>query len=221
MKRFVIQATRFMADAILMQSNVSSRRRSGKSQWICATNTLLAICTLAGCDGGLHRKGDWRIELTASYDEAIRGETHWADGLGRSEAAAGAISGHYFLADRTALILGLTPYRIYNQSDGDVYAGEIQLGTRYYAAQWGEQFPSAIYAEALGGVTLGRHSIPEDGSAFNFTQDLGIGIETKLTERVSWVAGYRFKHLSNGNLFNDDNPSQNDHQVYTGFSIGL
>jgi hypothetical protein len=43
----------------------------------------------------------------------------------------------------------------------------------------------------------------------------------KLTDRISWTSGYRLKHLSNGNLFNDDNPSQNDHHVYTGIAITL
>lgn len=179
------------------------------------------VLTAGACSGGLHRDGQWRATVITSYEEPIRGETMWADGLGRAEAAAITVSGDYFLADRTALMIALTPYRIYNQSDGDIYAGEFQLGARYYITEWNKPLPMALYAELLGGIMLGRHSVPEDGSAFNFTQDTGIGVEAKLTDNISWVTGYRFKHLSNGSFFNDDNPSQNDHLVYTGISIGL
>jgi len=182
---------------------------------------IAAVCVLWGCSGGLHHQGDLRVGVLAAYEEPIRGETPWSDGLGRAQTAAMTVSGDYFLADRTALIVALTPYRIYNQSDGDVYAGEFQLGARYYITQWHKPVDMALYAEILGGIMLARHSVPEAGSSFNFTQDTGIGVEVKLTDDISWVTGYRFKHLSNGDLFNDDNPSQNDHQVYTGFSIGL
>jgi len=207
------------------QPNESKSHYEGDSRWrgevLARTFGLMFALTAVGCGGGLHRQGEWRAEVTLSYEEPIRGETIWADGLGRSQAAGVTVHGNYFLADRTALIIAATPYRIYNQSDGDVYAGEFQLGARYYIAEWNNPLPMALYAEVLGGVTLGRHSIPEDGSAFNFTQDTGIGFEAKLTDDVSWITGYRFKHLSNGNFFNDDNPSQNDHQIYTGISIRL
>lgn len=195
--------------------------RIGVVRFIAAAAASATLCSAAGCKGGLHRRGEWRAELIASYEEPIRGETLWADADGRAEVAGLTVSADHFLADRTALIIAATPYRIYNQPDGDVYAGEFQLGARYYITEWNKPLPMALYAEVLGGVTLGRHSIPEDGSAFNFTQDTGVGIEAKLTDNISWVTGYRFKHLSNGNFFNDDNPSQNDHQVYTGISIGL
>lgn len=203
------------------QAEWTNRRASRRICFCVIGASVMLWVWAAGCEGGLHRRGDWRAEVTTSYEESIRGETPWADGEGRSEAAAVTLGGDYFFADRTALLIGLTPYRIYNQSDGDIYAGEFQLGARYYITEWNKPVPTALYAEVLGGITLGRHSIPEDGSAFNFTQDTGIGVEAKLTDNISWITGYRFKHLSNGNFFNDDNPSQNDHQIYTGISIGL
>jgi hypothetical protein len=36
---------------------------------------------------------------------------------------------------------------------------------------------------------------------------------------VSWISGYRMKHLSNADLFGDDNPAQNDHHIYTGLAF--
>lgn len=185
-----------------------------------------ALCGLgllvAGCEGGLHRKGETRFTAMGSYGEPIKGDVIWPDGKGRGQNAGLTLGLDHHLADRTAIVATLTPYRIYNQSDGDIYAGEFQLGLRCWLVEF-DVFgqPVGIFTEALGGVTYGARSIPEEGSNFNFTQDTGLGVELPLTDDISWISGYRLKHLSNGRLFNDDNPSQNDHFVYTGLSIRL
>jgi hypothetical protein len=81
--------------------------------------------------------------------------------------------------------------------------------------------PVGLYAEALGGITASAKSIPEEGSNFNFTQDTGLGFEAHLDDRWRWFGGYRMKHLSNGDLFNDENPSQNNHYVFTGLAYSF
>ena len=184
---------------------------------------VLTFCIpLIGCQESLHRRGEQRLGLVGSYGEPIKSAAIWSAGDGTGQNAAATIEYNKFTTDRTALLVTATPYRIYNQDDGDVYAGEFQLGLRYHFAKFElGTVPVGLYGEILGGLTYGARSVPDEGSNFNFTQDTGVGFEIQLTEEVSWINGYRLKHLSNGNLFNDDNPSQNDHFVYSGLSLRL
>lgn len=188
----------------------------------CVALVFLGSFALPGCTGGIHRQGEHQILLTGTYGRPIKGETIWHDGEGRAENASVTLGYNYFLKDRGALMVALSPYKLYNQIDGDRYAGEFQMGFRYYFWEFDlADRPVGLYAELLGGLFYAAHSIPEDGSNFNFTQDTGVGFEWQLADNVSWVTGYRFKHLSNGNFSNDSNPAQNDHQVYTGIAITL
>ena len=160
--------------------------------------------------------------MTGMYDYPIKGEAIWPDGEGRAQNAGATIAYNYFTADRFALTAAGTPVRIYAQDDGDIYAGEFQLGVRYYFADFeiGEK-PIGLYAEALGGLMQSAKSVPETGSHTNFSQDTGVGFEVLLSDQISWIGGYRLRHISNGDMFGEDNPSQNDHMVYTGLAFRL
>jgi opacity protein-like surface antigen len=182
-----------------------------------------AIVLLAGCAGGIHHQGEHQFSLTGSFGHPIKGEIGWPDGAGRADNAGVTLGYAHFLRDRLALLAQLTPYRNYNQSDGDVWTAEYQMGLRYYFCDFDvAERPVALFAEALGGIMVGPRSVPEDGAHANFTQDTGVGVEVHLADHVAWITGYRFRHLSHGHVFGDDpNPSQNDHQVYTGIAISF
>lgn len=179
-----------------------------------------AALPFCGCTGGLHHKGQQQFTVLGSYDHSIKGEVIWPDGDGRGDNAGVALGYNYFTADRFSVGAALTPYRNYNQSDGDAYAGEFQIALRYYFAEFDvAETPVGLYAELTGGLMQSGPSVPEDGTHTNFTQDSGLGFEVKLSDNVSWISGYRLRHESNGYVFGQDNPSQNDHQVYTGIAI--
>lgn len=182
---------------------------------------LVTLGTALGCSGGMHRAGQQQVTLAGSYGHPIKGEIIWPDGEGRAENYAPTVAYNYFATDRLALTAALTPYRYYSQERGDTGSTELQLGLRYYIAEFDiAQAPAALFVEALGGLAYSNRSVPEDGSNGNFTQDTGVGLEVKLSDAVSWISGYRLRHLSNGRVFrSDENPSQNDNQVYTGLAI--
>ena len=183
----------------------------------------VALLPLLGCSGGIHYRGEHQLSLLGSYGEPISGQAlYWPDAEGRARNGGVTVGYGYFAQDRLQLLATATPYRNYNQSDGDVATGEIQIGFRYFFAEFDlAEKPFGLYAEVLGGLLYGAQSVPEEGSNFNFTQDAGLGFELRLNKHISWVTGYRLRHLSNGNFFNDDNPAQNDHQVYSGIAIHL
>lgn len=183
---------------------------------------MLSALLAAGCEGGLHRKGERRLGVAGSYGEPIKGDVIWPEGDGRASNAGVTVSYDHYVADRTSIRVAATPYRVYHQSDGDVYAGEFELGARYHFWEFHlADVPFGLYGEVLGGLAGGGRSIPEDGSHLNFTQGTGLGMEVQLTDDISWTSGYRLRHLSNGRIFGDENPSQNDHFVYTGLSFRL
>lgn len=192
--------------------------RSVDRRWM-----LLLVLALAGCAGGLHRRGQHELGVTGMYDHWIKGDNVWPDGKGTADNAGISLDYGYYATDRLALVGKLTPYRIYNQSDGDAYSGEFQLGVRYHFLEFeAGEVPIGLYAEVLGGLMNASHSVPEEGSHSNFTQDTGAGVEVQLADNVFWRTGYRLRHLSNGRIFrSDSNPSQNNHEVYTGLAISL
>lgn len=179
------------------------------------------LVSVAGCTGGMHRQGQHQFSVTGSYAHPIKGDTLWPQGDGQAENAGVTLGYGYFVQDRVALLAAATPYRSYSQGDGDIYAAEIQVGVRYHFWEFEVgSVPVGLYAEALGGLMQSVRSVPEDGAHVNFTQDTGAGIEVQVADNVSWISGYRYRHLSHGHVFaGDPNPGQNDHQVYTGIAI--
>lgn len=176
---------------------------------------------VAGCTGGIRQAGEHQVRLTGGFGTAIKGDIVWPDGKGQADNWGVTVDYGYFVRDRLALLVAGSPYRQYSQPNGRVGAAELQIGLRYYFFDFElGAVPVGLYAEALGGMLYGAESIPEDGSHTNFTQDTGVGFEAVLSDTVSWVGGYRLRHLSNGRLFGDDtNPSQNDNHFYTGVAI--
>lgn len=178
------------------------------------------LVTQPGCNGGMHRKGEQQIGLIGSFGHAIKGETVWHDGLGRADNAAVAVDYRYFLKDRLAVGGSLTPYRNYNLAGRDAYAGEFNLGVRYYFWEFDVlEKPVGLYGEISGGLMQSSRSVPEDGTHTNFTQDNAVGLEWRLSDNVSVLTGYRFRHISNGYIFGSENPAQNDNQVFAGVAI--
>ncbi|MEL7834694.1 acyloxyacyl hydrolase [Fodinibius sp. Rm-B-1B1-1] len=58
----------------------------------------------------------------------------------------------------------------------------------------------------------------ERGVPFNFTLELGGGIEVMVLENISLSAGYKYHHMSNGQ-FGEVNPGVDSNIFYTGFTI--
>lgn len=176
--------------------------------------------SIPACSGGMHHKGQHQIGVVGSFGHAIKGETPWHDGDGRADNAGVEVDYHYFFEDRFAFGGKIVPYRNYNLSGKDSTTGEFQLSAKYYFFEFNVlEKPVGLFGEIAGGLMQGSLSVPEEGSHTNFTQDTTLGLEWQLSDNVAWQAGYRFRHISNGYIFSNENPAQNDHQVFTGIAI--
>ena len=141
---------------------------------------------------------------------------------GRGDSTGVTIGYNYFLRDRLALMGALTPYRKYNQGDGDAYAAELQVGLRWYFWEFGgEARPGAVFTEGLAGAIYSSRSVPEEGTCTNFTGEIGVGLEVPLMEAICWVTSYRLRHLSHGHILHGKNPGEDDHEVYMGLAVAI
>ena len=75
------------------------------------------------------------------------------------------------------------------------------------------------FAQASGGFLYFSERVPDvRGAQFNFTGDVGGGVQWKTGARRAWTVGYRYHHVSNGYRA-DVNPGFDSNLFYVGFSI--
>lgn len=181
---------------------------------------LVPVLLATGCAGGLHRRGENQVAFHASFTDPFRDHPLWGIGKGTAESEGYSLTYHRFFADRGAVALSITPLREFHQNGADVEAYEYQLGVRGFPIEFTLLgLPTAVYVEVLGGRLHADAPIPPQGTSKNWTQDFGIGFEWMLSERWSGTAGYRLRHMSNGDGNVPGNPSQNEHQFLVGFAL--
>lgn len=178
------------------------------------------LLAFAGCNGGLHRRGERQAEVLASYGIPVGDGALWWNGSGEARNAGLSVNSQWLVRDRVAITAGLTPIRVYQQQGETLYQAEIQAGARYYA--WEFEIagaPIALYGEVLGGTSYASEPFPPGGRHWNLSMDIGGGFEIHLSKRLRWMVGYRLRHQSDGRGSIPENPGQNDHLVYTGIAI--
>jgi opacity protein-like surface antigen len=95
-------------------------------------------------------------------------------------------------------------------------AGLSPLGFKVNFAQqsWIQPFVAASV-----GFLYFQHDIPvPHSSRFNFTPEIGLGVQFFLAPQRALTLGYKFHHISNANI-GDSNPGMNSHVIYAGFSF--
>lgn len=75
------------------------------------------------------------------------------------------------------------------------------------------------FVNSSGGFIYFTKKIPSEfGSKFNFTAELGGGVQFMLRNKKAISVGYKYHHLSNG-YRSDDNPGFDSNIFYVGFSL--
>ena len=73
----------------------------------------------------------------------------------------------------------------------------LKVALRYHFLGASPIFPYVEVTAGAGGTSL---NVPEKRSDFTFVLEAGIGLGYFLTDGVQLTAGYRFQHISNGNI---------------------
>ena len=74
------------------------------------------------------------------------------------------------------------------------------------------------FAELAGGALWTREPVPARTTTANFTAHISYGVRYFVTPHTSFVASYRFHHISNGNRL-ESNPGVNAHVFQLGVSL--
>ena len=95
-------------------------------------------------------------------------------------------------------------------------AGISPLGLKLNFGQ--ESWIKPFVAASVGFLYF-THDVPVRGSArFNFSPELGLGLQFFLTPQNSVTLGYKLHHISNANT-GGSNPGMDSHVIYAGFSF--
>ena len=125
--------------------------------------------------------------------------------------------GHGPLAGRFEFLLEITPLLILNQPSRVFGLTASPLHMRWNFVPIGKH-PVRPFAEASGGIIYTSEAVPVGTTAFNFIDQAGFGLRMETGTEWSWLAGYRFQHISNAGRVKP-NPGANFNFVYAGVSF--
>lgn len=84
---------------------------------------------------------------------------------------------------------------------------------------YGKQHVVQPFFKSSAGFMYFKEPFPDDrGTQFNFTLELGGGLEFVFTDNFSFSIGYKYHHMSNGE-FGQINPGVDSNIFYTGFTF--
>ena len=108
------------------------------------------------------------------------------------------------------------PGRIRRGSSTQYGAGLSPLG---FKVIFGQQSWIKPFVAASVGFLYFEHDVPvPNSSRFNFTPELGLGVQFSLTPKTAVTVGYKFHHMSNANT-GRTNPGMDSNVIYAGFSF--
>jgi len=142
-------------------------------------------------------------------------------GDGSDVHGAAYVSFDTFIAKDFEFALEITGY-YFDQDDVDDAVGLAltpMFRWHFLSASEGERDWS-LYTDFGIGVMGSTETISRNGSEFNFTPRLGLGLAANIGDGWRILTGARWQHISNGRIFGgDDNESFDAIMVYAGLSI--
>jgi len=172
---------------------------------------------VSGCrHGGLHHKGE-RMASVQMQGTAWPFHGHALAWLGEESHSylGGGFFNHWFTSDRIALGAGLM-YNNYQFDGRNVASGEIQANYRQYLFEHDRKY--TYFFETFCGAQWGETEIPRGATRYEYTFGFGPGMEVRLSDKYSVLAGAQFHHQSNAlGRTAPENPSQNDLRLWVAF----
>lgn len=98
---------------------------------------------------------------------------------------------------RGSLETGLEPWLQVYLEPTTATAEGLKVALRYHFLGASPIFPYVEVLAGMGGTSL---NVPEIRSNFTFVLEAGVGLGFFLTDGVQLTGGYRFQHISNGNI---------------------
>lgn len=177
---------------------------------------VLLLLLGLGCRGGFHRKGEKLWSVQAQYGHPTPGDSLSGKVHGTAPTAGVGVFNHWYVADRIALGVGVTPM-LYFQDAGTVFGTEFNGQIRWHFWEYKQL---GFFLDLQGGLMLTTQDVPPTGTPLNISYGFGPGLEVPLDDRWRLLGGALFHHFSNGKGLGvnvPDNPSQNEVRFWLGF----
>lgn len=104
-----------------------------------------------------------------------------------------------------------------DQPAGDTSGASLQVVGRWYPTLGRSLTP--YFHAGSGGIVTGE-PVPNRGTRYNFSSDLGVGVSTGIADSARLTLGARWNHISNASL-GDNNPGRDFIYGYAGLAVGL
>ncbi|MEM8885447.1 MAG: hypothetical protein AAGD14_15385, partial [Planctomycetota bacterium] len=132
---------------------------------------VFLLACLCACHGGMHKQGDKQWSVQGHYSTPIVGDLLWWDAKGEAENAGIGVWNRWYLEDRWAIGIGLTPtwFREFGKNFG---GAEFEVGMRWHFWEWEKL---GIFLDLNGGFLYTSEDVPRAGTDWNFTFALGPG----------------------------------------------
>ena len=121
------------------------------------------------------------------------------------------------LVGRFEFLLEMTPLAVLHQPSRVFGVTASPLHMRWNFARLGGP-GIRPFAEASGGIIYTSDPVPVGTTSFNFIDQGGFGLRIGTRPALTWLAGYRFQHISNAGRVKP-NPGANFNFVYAGVSF--
>jgi len=155
-------------------------------------------------------KGTWTFQSYGGYFNDL--------GPFDVEGGFGSAGVSYYFVDGMSVGAEVTGYGI-SQPVNNAAAGSVGLVFRHHLIDTGN---STLFVDVTGAAFEATDNVPAEGTQFNFFTTLGLGLTQNLGGGTHLMFGVRYFHVSNANLFGDDeNPALNGISFYAGLMIKL
>lgn len=135
---------------------------------------------------------------------------------GREDVALLTVGGGYHVLGGLSANVDLVG-AVFDRSGPNPIGGGFNLLLRWHPIRYD---PFSIYVDGAVGVLQANRAVPQDGSHFNFTPQVGAGITYRIEEGLHLMVGGRLLHLSNAGI-GDSNPGINYSVFYAGIALGF
>lgn len=151
-----------------------------------------------------------------------KGSTRWTikgqyglqvSDTGNSEASIG-LGMQWFIVDDFAFAPEVNLWGFFQEGE-DAVGGSLDLMFQWHVLK-GETW--TIFGDFGCGLLGTNHSVPSDGSQFNFTPQAGVGATFDIGSDRRWVLGVKWHHISNASLY-ANNPGRDSVVIYTGLNL--
>lgn len=214
------------ASALLVLSG--SALASGSPEFSLGLAGAMSLASVQDGSEASAEPADAPVQPVASAQFGEKGSSWWsvsASGMVDDDAENKDYSlrftYHRFLAEDFELNLALTGW-FHDQQVDDESSGSFDLGFRYHFLADRDRGWS-VYADTGIGFMLSSGPVPEDGTDYNFTPRVGVGVTLELPDQLGGDSGARldigvgWQHYSNASTSgSDENPGRDSLFVRAG-----